>query len=651
MRLPVTGRPPEGSGIAAYTHWLAAEHGFEFPDHEALWRWSVEKPADFWKSVADHFGVRGTTGPALGKRTMPGAEWFPDARLNYAEHALGLPEDRDKLAVIARSQTRAPSELTYGRLAELVARARAGLRRLGVGRGDRVVAYLPTIPETLVAFLATASLGAVWASCAPEFGARSVVDRFAQLEPQVLIAIGGYRYGDKSVDKSADLATIRAGLPTLRHVVGVPYGEHVPTGTSTWDDLLAVNEPLEFESLSFDHPLHVLFSSGTTGLPKAIVHGHGGILLEHLKLHGLNLDTRPGDRVLWFTTTAWTMWNILISGLLRRAAVVLVDGDPQYPSPDAQWRLAAETRATLLGTSPAYLTACRRSGGGLSDLDLSALRTLGVTGAPLTPEAFYWANDQLGAGVLINSISGGTDVCSAFVAGNPWLPTVAGEIAAPCLGADTAAFDDYGREVVGCVGELVVRAAMPSMPLRFWNDPGDARYRAAYFDTYPGVWRHGDSVTFTDRRSCIISGRSDATLNRGGVRMGTAEFYSVVEEMPEIADSIVVHLEDAGGGPGELLLFVALRSGTRLDDDLRVRIGKTVRSQLSPRHVPSEIVQLPAVPRTLTGKKLETPVKQILLGRSASELVTSGTVAGYAGITAVAELARRRATASAPEDA
>jgi acetoacetyl-CoA synthetase len=608
-----------------YLHYLAADHDLRFDDYLALWRWSVRRPEHFWASIWAHFGVRAHRDyqEVLHSRRMPGARWFTGAQLNYAEHMLGDLEagtDEDALAVTARSQTRAPVELTYGALRAQVARAAAGLRRLGVGPGDRVIAYLPNVPETLVAFLASASIGAVWASCAPEFGARSVVDRVAQVAPTVLLAVSGYTYGATHFDRRAEVAAIRAGLPTLRHVVEVPYGPDRLPDALTWVDLLADDAPLEFTPVDFDHPLYVLFSSGTTGLPKVIVHGHGGILLEHLKLHGLHLDTRPSDRVLWFTTTAWAMWNITISALLRRAALVLLDGNPLLPDLRAQWRLGAETGATLFGTSPGYLMACRKAG--VAPRGWPGLRTIGTTGSPLAADEFDWVYRHLGPDVLLNPISGGTDVCSAFVGGGPWQPVYRGEMAGPYLGVDAAAFDPAGEEIVGKPGELVVRTPMPSMPVRFWHDPDDARYRSSYFDVYPGVWRHGDWAVVSPRRSIVITGRSDATLNRGGVRLGTAEFYAVVEELPEITDSMVVHLEDATGGQGQLLLFVQLREDARLDEPLRARIRDALRGQLSPRHVPDAVHAVPAIPRTLTGKKLEQPIKRILLGCPAREVLS-----------------------------
>jgi acetoacetyl-CoA synthetase len=633
------------TGIGRYRSWLADRHGLAFDDYDAMWRWSVREPERFWASIWDHYGVRAHRGyqRVLGSARMPGARWFTGAELNYAEHMLGdldAGSDAGALAITARSQTRGPVELTFSELRGQVARARAGLQRLGVRAGDRVVAYLPNVPETLVAFLATASLGAVWASCAPEFGARSVIDRLAQIEPSVLIAVSGYTYGERGFDRRDEVAAIRAGLPSLRHVVEVPYGEHPLPDALAWDELLAADGPLEFAPVAFDHPLYVLFSSGTTGLPKVIVHGHGGILLEHLKLHGLHMDVRPGDRALWFTTTAWAMWNITISALLHRAALVLLDGNPLAPDLGAQWRLGAETGATLFGTSPGYLMACRKAG--LRPEPWPALRTVGTTGSPLPAEGFDWVYERFGPDVLLNPISGGTDVCSAFIGGGPWQPVYRGEMSGPYLGVDVTAFDPAGNEVVGELGELVIRAPMPSMPPRFWNDPDDARYRSSYFDVYPGVWRHGDWTVVSPRHGFVITGRSDATLNRGGVRLGTAEFYAVVEELPQIEDSLVVHLEDSRDGQGELVLFVQLAEGAELDDPLRERIRGALRGQLSPRHVPDSVHAVPAIPRTLTGKKLEQPIKRILRGAPAREVLSPEAMNDPSALDAFTELAARR---------
>ncbi|MCW2567416.1 MAG: acetoacetyl-CoA synthetase [Mycobacterium sp.] len=638
-----------GTEIGRYLSWLADGRGLDFAGYDDLHRWSVGDLDGFWSSVWEFFGVRAHTPyeRVLGDRSMPGAQWFPGATLNYAEHALGRPEDTGTVAVVAHSQTRAPVELTFGELRDQVARARAGLRRLGVGPGDRVVAYLPNIPETLVAFLATAGLGAVWASCAPEFGARSVVDRFGQVEPTVLLTIAGYRYGDRDVDRRDEVAEIRRGLPTVRHVVHVPYGEHTLPDTVGWAELLAEPAELAFEPVPFAHPLYVLFSSGTTGKPKAIVHGHGGILLEHLKNHGLSWDLHAGDRLMWFSTTAWMMWNALVSALVVRASIVMIDGNPLYPDLRTQWRLAADTGATLLGVSPGYLMACRAEGvEPAREFDLGRVRQLGAAGSPLPLEGFTWVAEQFGPGVLLNVGSGGTDVCSGIVQGGPLQPVYAGEISGPCLGVAAQAYSEDGRPVVGELGELVITEPMPSMPVGFWGDTDGSRYRAAYFEHFPGVWRHGDWVRFGEHGGCVVTGRSDATLNRGGVRLGTAEFYRVVEELDEVLDSLVVHLEDPAGGNGELVLYVVLRPGLRLDDTLRRTIAAALRTALSPRHVPDTVVAVSAVPRNRTGKKLELPVKRILLGADPDDVLGRDTVADPASIAPFTAHARDRRAAS-----
>jgi acetoacetyl-CoA synthetase len=632
--------------IGRYLSWLRDERGRELADYDELWRWSVEDLEGFWGSIWDFFGVRAHAPyeRVLGARAMPGAEWFPGARLNYAEHMLGTDEDSDRVAVVARSQTREPIELTFGELRDRAARARAGLQRLGVGPGDVVVAYLPNIPETLVAFVATASLGATWATCAPEFGARSVLGRFGQIEPKVLLAVGGYTYRDRLVDRREQVADIRAGLPTLEHVVHVPYGDNELPDAVSWDDLLAQPAELGFEPVAFDHPLYVLFSSGTTGLPKAIVHGHGGQLVEHLKGVGLGWDLKPGGRLQWFSTTAWMMWNALVSALLVRASIVMIDGDPMWPDPSFQWRLAEETRPSFMGVSPTFLMACRKAGLQFGrDHDLGSIRALAFAGSPLPTEGYHYVYEQLGPDVLCLNGSGGTDICGAFVSGSFLQPVYDGEISGCCLAADVKAFDADGNEVVGTLGEMVVCQPMPSMPVRLWNDPDNERYRSSYFDLYPGVWRQGDWILFTERGSCVITGRSDATLNRGGVRMGTSELYAVVEELEEVADSLIVHREDDEGGAGELILFVALAGDRELDDDLRARIAGALRSELSPRHVPDAIVAVPAVPRTMTGKKLEAPVKRILLGARAEEVASPDALLDPTAIDAFVAYAAARA--------
>jgi acetoacetyl-CoA synthetase len=631
--------------LGRFLEWVRTERGLDLSGYEELRRWSIDDLEGFWAAVWDFFEIRAHEPyeRVLGSREMPGAEWFPGARLNYAEHMVGRDEDVEAVAVVAYSQSRDPIELTFGELREQVARARSGLQRLGVGPGDRVVAYLPNIPETLVAFLATASLGAIWATCPPEFGVRSVLDRLGQLEPKVLLAVAGYRWGEKPIDRREQVAAVREGLPSLDAVVHVPYtggADDALPDTVSWDDLLRERGELVFEPLPFAHPLYVLFSSGTTGLPKAIVHGHGGILIEHLKNHGFSWDLQPSDRLQWFTTTAWMMWNALVSVLLLRASIVMIDGNPVYPNVSFQWELAEKTRPTFFGLSPAFTMACRKEG--LEPgrrFDLSSVRMVCEAGSPLPLEGYAWLYEQFGPEVHVNVGSGGTDVCTGIVQGVPLLPVYAGEMSTRMPGVDADAFDPDGNPVVGELGELVIKQPMPSMPVAFWNDPDGSRYRAAYFDRYPGVWRFGDWIMFTERGSSVITGRSDATLNRGGVRLGSSEIYSVVEELDEVLDSLVVHLEEED----ELLLFVVLRPGLELDDELRTRIAAALRDALSPRHAPDTIVAVPAVPRTLTGKKLEVPVKRILTGAEVSDVAARDALVDPASVEPFAEYARTRA--------
>jgi acetoacetyl-CoA synthetase len=622
----------------------------ELPTYDDAWRWSVDDPASFWSEVARWFDVafRQPSPTVLSSRDLPGAQWYPGATLNYAEQALRRRDNA--AAIIARSQTRDEVVLSFAELADQVARAADGLRRLGVRRGDRVVGYLPNVPEAIVAFLASAALGAIWSSCAPEFGTRAVIDRVQQIEPKVLLVVDGYRYGIKDVDRSTEVAEIRASLETLEATVLLPYlGEEETARTRvpdaiTWTELLAEPGELAFEAVPFEHPLYVLYSSGTTGLPKAIVHGHGGILLEHLKMLGLHHDLGPGDRFCWFTTTGWMMWNYLVSGLTVGATLVLVDGDPGHPDLLALWRIAAELEVTLLGVGAPFLLSCRKAGlAPAAELDLSQLRSVGSTGAPLPPEGFGWVYEQVGDDLLLTSVSGGTDLCTAFVAGAPLLPVHAGEISGRCLGAEVQAFDPAGRPVIGKRGELVLTAPMPSMPVAFWGDEDGSRYRAAYFEDFPGVWRHGDWIEITERGSCIITGRSDATLNRGGVRMGTAEFYSAVEGLRQVDDALVVHVEDPDHDAGRLVLFVRLAPGIELDEDLRSAIAGRIRAELSPRHVPDELHAVRAIPRTISGKKLELPIKRLLEGEALERVVNPGAVADPSSLEAFVALAAARA--------
>ncbi|MBB2914047.1 acetoacetyl-CoA synthetase [Streptosporangium becharense] len=632
---------------ADFIGWLACERDVAVPTWDDLWRWSTTDIEDFWENVWTYFDVKAHTPyeTVLADRRMPGARWFPGATLNYAEHCFGEPEDADRIAVVGHSQTRPPVELTFGDLTTQVRRVRAGLRRLGVGRGTCVVAYLPNCPEALIAFLATASLGAVWASCAPEFAAPAVVDRFGQIEPAVLLAVAGYTYGEKQIDRREQVQTIREGIPSLEHVVHVPYGELDLEDTVPWAELAApTDEALEFAPVPFDHPLYVLFSSGTTGKPKAIVHGHGGILLEHLKNHAFHWDLGPGDRLLWFTTTAWMMWNSLVSALLVRSSLVMIDGNPLHPDLRAQWRLAEQTGATLMGASPGYLMACRKEGVRPGEeFDLSRLRQIGVAGSPFPAEGFKWVAEQFGPRVLLNVGSGGTDVCTGLVQGSPLQPVWEGEMSGPSLGVDAKAFDERGRVIVGDVGELVITSPMPSMPVRLWGDDDGRRMRETYFGEYPGVFRFGDWCRFSPAGTCVITGRSDATLNRGGVRLGTAEFYRALQDVDEIADSLVIHLESKDGGMGELILFVTLRDGLDLDDALRARLVTRIRETLSPRHVPDAVMAVPAMPYGRTGKKLEVPVKKILLGAAPDAVASAGSLMDATVLDAFAAIARQRA--------
>jgi acetoacetyl-CoA synthetase len=635
----------ERTVFGRYLAWLEETRGLTFSDYDEAWDWSVTEIEEFWASLWEFFDVRSSVPyeRVLDERRLPGTNWFPGARLNYAEHIVGDRHPAESIAVVARSQTRGPVEVTFGELTEQVARARVGLERLGVGRSDRVAAYLPNIPETLVAFLATASLGAIFCSCAPEFGERSVIDRFSQVEPKVLLAVSGYRYGDKDIDRRPQVAEVRAALPSVEQVIHVPYGDGTLPDTVEWADLLAEHEPLEFEQVPFDHPIFVLFSSGTTGLPKAIVHGHGGILLEHFKNHGLSWDFGPDDRLMWFSTTAWMMWNALVSSLLLGTSIVMLDGNPIHPDVTAQWRLAAETGATTLGLSPAYIMACRKQvPEPTRGLDLSRLRQICSAGSPLPPEGAAWIVGLFGNRMFLSNGSGGTDVCTGIVQGTMFAPVWAGEISARCLAVKTAAFDEDGNSVIGELGELVITEPMPSMPVGFWNDPGGKRFRSTYFEHYPGVWRQGDWIRFTERGSCVITGRSDATLNRGGVRLGTGEFYEVVEEHDEIVDSLVVHLEDPDAGMGELILFVVLAPGAELDDALRGSITRELSSVLSPRHTPDVIVEMAGVPRSLTGKKLELPVKRLLQGAAPGEVASRDALADPSVLDAYVDYAASR---------
>jgi acetoacetyl-CoA synthetase len=642
--------PGEGSArdarITSYAAWLREGRGPALRGYDELWRWSVADPAGFWASVWDYFDVIGRRGdgPVLSGGPMPDVTWFGGSTLNYARNALRTASTQPgKTAVIFRSEAGRSGSLSYGELASEVARVRDGLRALGVAKGDRVAAYLPNIPEALIGLLATSSLGAIWSSCSPDFGPRSVIDRLAQISPKVLLAVDGYPYGGNWFDRRQQVADIVNGMPGLDAVIMVDYlpvteaaaagpadAARVPVRQLRWDSLpgdatgavaaAGLSGPDQFEEVAFDHPLWVLYSSGTTGLPKAIVHGHGGIVLEHLKVLALHLDLGPRDVFLWYTTTGWMMWNNLVGGLLVGATVLLYDGSATHPGTGALWQVAGQAGVTYLGTGAPYLLACMKAGLRPGrDHDLSRLRGIGSTGSPLPPEGFRWVYDAVVAeggqakDVILGSYSGGTDLCTGFLGPCPLLPVRAGVIPGRCLGASVEAYDAAGQPVTGAVGELVITRPMPSMPVGFWNDPGGRRYRESYFADYPGAWRHGDWIMIMPDGGCVIYGRSDATLNRGGVRMGTSEFYRIVEALPQVADSLVV---DTGtlGAEGMLILYVVPAPGYELDDELAAQIRSGLRSALSPRHIPDEIHQVPGIPRTLSGKKLEVPVRKILLG-------------------------------------
>jgi acetoacetyl-CoA synthetase len=632
----------ERSVMRRYQHWLSAELGLSFANYAELWTWSVTEVEQFWESIWKFFGVQSSTPyqRVLSSRAMPGAHWFEGATLNYAEHA--LRHSGAEAAVIFAREDGTRGELSWDALRDRVARARAGLVELGVGRGDCVAAFLPNSPEALIGLLATASLGALWSSCSPEFGAGSVLDRFSQIDPKVLLAVDGYSYGGKNFDCIATVTQIADALPTLARCVLVPrLGAAAPSGMLTWDALLSKPGELQFDALPFEHPLWILYSSGTTGLPKPIVQGHGGILLEHLKSLGLHCDLDERDRFFWFSTTGWMMWNFLVGGLLVGSSIVLFEGSPGHPDLNALFRFAEAERVTYFGTSAPFLLACQKAGSIPKDAaDLSSLRAIGSTGAPLPAAAFGWVYENVKADVLLGSVSGGTDVCTAFLTSCPLLPVHAGEIQCAALGAKVMAFDASGRSIIDEVGELVLGEPMPSMPLYFLNDPDGQRLRASYFAEFPGVWRHADWIKITERGSAIIYGRSDSTLNRGGVRMGTAEFYRFVEELPEIADSLVV---DTGSidGDGKLWLFVVLAAGVTLDDSIKAKLRSTLRKHVTPRHVPDEIVEIPAVPRTLSGKKLEVPVKRLLMGVPAERAVNLGTLVDPRAIDQLLSAAKR----------
>ncbi len=637
------------ANVTRYMQWLAQEKGLSFHSREELWQWSVNNLEDFWASIAEYFHVKFSQPytAVLTKRKMPGAEWFPGARLNFAEHVFRNATS-DRPALVFRSERHELVEVSWSELRQKAGAVARALRAMGVQQGDRVVAYMPNIPETLIAFLACASMGAVWSSCSPDFGTSSVIDRFKQIEPKVLFAVDGYQYNGKAFDRRPIMSELQQSLPTLEKTILFPYlfKDDGPSSanlvhTVPWHDLLSENAGLEFEQVPFDHPLWVLYSSGTTGLPKPIVQGHGGILLEHLKSLALDLDIKPNDKFFWFTTTGWMMWNLLTSGLLVGAVVLLYDGSPSYPDIGALWKFAQDSAMTFFGTSAGFITSCMKAGiepG--KTYDLSKLNGLGSTGSPLPPEGFRWVYEHVKSDIWLASISGGTDVCSAFVGGSILLPVYSGELQCRSLGAKVEAFDEQGRPLVNEVGELVITEPMPSMPLFFWNDPDNKRYQESYFNMYPGIWRHGDWIQITARGSAVIYGRSDSTLNRMGIRMGTSEIYRVVEGFPEVLDSLIVGIEYPGGRY-YMPLFVVLRDNVELDDALKARIKESLRRNISPHHVPDEVFAIREVPHTLSGKKLEVPVKKLFMGIPVEKAISTDAMSNPQSIQYFIELASK----------
>jgi acetoacetyl-CoA synthetase len=624
--------------ITRYQEWLARERGVETEGYDGLWRWSVDELDRFWRSIVDfceiRFEVDSTT--VLEGLRMPGARWFPGSRISYAEHIF-RGKDPGALALQHASELRELTAWTWAELRSQTAAIAAGLSKLGVVAGDRVVAYMPNIPETVAAFLACASIGAVWSSAAPEFGARSVIDRFSQIEPKVMFAIDGYRYGGKDFDRRPVVGEIAAAMPSAPRVVSFGYLD----GSGWQDGFVDPSDPgeLTFAQLPFEHPLWVLYSSGTTGLPKPIVHGQGGILLEQAKMGTLQLDAQAGDRLFWFSTTGWMMWNFLVGVLLTDASIVLYDGNPGYPDLGALWDLAARTGMTCFGTSAAFISSCMKASVRPSEqYDLSALRAVGSTGSPLSPEGFHWVYDEVGSDTWLFSTSGGTDMCTAFVGGVPTLGVRAGELQARALGASVESWDENGQAIVDQVGELVITKPMPSMPIYFWGDESGERYRDSYFAMYPGIWRHGDWIEITSRGSAIIYGRSDSTINRGGVRMGTSEIYRAVLSLHQIADALVVDLPRPGTD-GWMSLFVVLADGAELDDELIAAIRRRLREDCSPRHVPDEIKQIDEVPRTLSGKVLEVPVKRILTGTPVEHAASRESLANPSALDVFVDMA------------
>ena len=660
--------------LTAYMAWLEATRGLTFAGYHALWQWSVDEVEAFWASIWDYYAITHSAPytTVLEARTMPRTQWFTGAKLNYAEHAL-RHADGPKPAIIFQSELRPRTEVSWDELKRQVAAVANTLKAHGVQPGDRVVAYMPNIPQTVVALMAVASIGAIWSSASPDMGHVSVIDRFRQIEPRVIFAVDGYRYGGKDFDRRGIVAEIVAALPSVERVILVPYLDQgiaasallparagaaaqgntataggtggAPPGVMLWHDALATPGPLTFEQVPFDHPLWVVYSSGTTGMPKPIVHGHGGSILEALKSNGLHLDLVQGDRFFWYSSTNWIIWNLLVHTLLNGCTIVQYDGNPGYPNMDTLWKLAAETQTDVFGASAAYIGQCVKSGVKPRECgDISRIRTVASSGSPLPVESYQWIYDHVNSDLLLASISGGTDPGAAFVGACPILPQYAGEMQCRCLGSAVYAYDDAGKPLIDAVGELVCALPMPSFPLYFWNDKDDQRYRESYFEMYPGVWRHGDWLKITPRGGAIIYGRSDSTINRHGIRMGSAELYRVIEAVPEVQDSLVVDLEYLGR-ESYMPCFVVLKPGFTLDETLKERIKGRIRTDLSARHVPNDVFATPEVPRTLNGKKLEVPIKRLLLGEPLEKVVNQDSMSNPGSLAWYVAFAAQRALA------
>lgn len=644
----------QSSNVAAYIAWLNGDGRVRVDDYEQLRQWSVADVEAFWGSLWDYFGIVSSEPyeRVLGSLAMPGTQWFAGSRVNYAEHLLrhARTAAADETAIHHLSEIRPLARMTWRELAGQVRVVGTRLRELGITPGDRVAAYLPTVPETAIAMIATIAIGAVWSSAAPEFGVRTVTERFAQIEPKLLLVADGYRFGGKDFRRDAEAIAVAAGLPTLEHTVWLSYLDPASTPsaeipqTLRWEELASgadvPEEEFQFERVAHDHPIWILFSSGTTGPPKAIVHSHVGVLIEHLKVMTFHLNLRPGSTMFFYTTTGWMMFNLLTAALLTGAAVVYYDGNPAYPEPDLLFKVAAETGTTFFGASPTFVQLMAKAGLRPGErYDLSRLEGMMVAGAPSTPETFAWCYRNVKQDLWVTSQSGGTEICTGFVGASPTLPVYAGEIQARCLGMDVHAFDGDAAEVYDEVGELVVTKPFPSMPVMFWNDPGGERYRESYFDVFPGVWRHGDFLKINDRGGCYIYGRSDSTLNRYGVRIGTAEIYRTVEQEADVADSIIVCLE-LPGGQFFMPLFVQLEHGTELNDDVVKRLAARLRDECSPRHLPDHVYAVPAIPYTLTGKKMEVPLRKILLGQPVEQAASRDAMANPDSLDWYADFAR-----------